>query len=539
MADSSWPAPSAHGHTLLSPMKIVTAAQMQALDRRAIQEAQIPSLTLMENAGAGLVASMEQVFGSLAGRTVTILCGKGNNGGDGFVVARLLKRKRARTRVLLMSQPSSMTGDAKTMFRRFVKVAGAAAVQAYRADERCRAWVNNSQVIVDALLGTGLSAPVEGLYRRAIEAINESGRPVVSADLPSGIHADTGAVMGSAVRAALTVTFAQPKLGLYLGQGMDHAGRIHIVDIGIPRSFEDAVDGKISLLTLGWCRRLLPARPPSAHKGTFGHAGIIAGSVGKTGAAALAANAALRSGTGLVTVATPTSVNDILECKLLEAMTVPMPETKARTLARSGLDRLLSFAQARDAVALGPGLTTHPETVEVMQALIPRLECPSVLDADALNALAGRPALLADCKVAPILTPHPGEMARLEEDASPRSINADRIGTATRFAQRRRVFLILKGARTVVAHPDGRVAVCPTGNPGMATAGSGDVLTGMIVGLLAQKLDPWAAACVGTYYHGLAGDLAAADRGPIGMTAGDIIEHIPYAFTKTTTSVGY
>ncbi len=527
------------GHMLLSPMKIVTAAQMQALDRRAIQEAQIPSLALMEKAGAGLVASMEQVFGSLAGRTVTIVCGKGNNGGDGFVVARLLTRKRARTKVLLMAQPSSMTGDAKTMYRRFVKVAGAAAVQPYRPDERCRAIVNNSQVIVDALLGTGLAAPVEGLYRSAIEAINESGRLVVSADLPSGIHADTGAVMGAAVRAALTVTFAQPKLGLYLGPGIDHAGTIHIADIGIPRSFEEAVDSTISLLTLGECRRLLPARPLSAHKGTFGHAGIIAGSVGKTGAAALAANAALRSGAGLVTVATPASVNDILESKLLEAMTVPMSETKARTLARSGLDRLLSFAQARDAVALGPGLTTHPETVEVMQALIPRLERPSVLDADALNALAGRPALLADCKVPPILTPHPGEMARLEEDASPRSINADRIGTASRFARRRRVFLILKGARTVVAHPDGRVAVCPTGNPGMATAGSGDVLTGMIVGLLAQKLEPWAAACVGTYFHGLAGDLAAADQGPIGMTAGDIIEHIPYAFTQTTTAVGY
>ncbi len=522
-----------------TPMKIVTAAQMQALDRRAIQDAHTPSLTLMEQAGTGLVASMEQVFGTLAGKRVTIMCGKGNNGGDGLVVARLLKRKQAHPHVLLMAQPSTITGDAKTMYRRLVKVAGAGSVRVYSADERCRALVNTSQVIVDALLGTGLSAPVEGLYRSAIEAINASGVPVVSADLPSGIHADTGSVMGVAVRAALTVTFAHPKLGLYLGAGIDHAGKIHIVDIGIPRSFEDNVESKVSLLTLDECRRRLPNRPLSAHKGTFGHAGIIAGSVGKTGAAALAANAALRTGAGLVTVATPTSVNDILESKLLEAMTVPMPETKARTLARSGLDRLLSFAQARDAVALGPGLTTHPETVEVLQMLIPKLERPSVLDADALNALAGRTSVLADCKVPPILTPHPGEMARLEEDASPRSINADRIGTAARFAQRRRVLLILKGARTVVAHPDGRLAICPTGNPGMATAGSGDVLTGMIVGLLAQQLEPWTAACLGTYFHGLAGDLAAADRGPIGMTAGDIIEHIPYAFTQTAAPRGY
>lgn len=519
-------------------MKVVTAAQMQALDRRTIEEAKVPGQTLMERAGAGLVDVVEQTFGPVAGQPIAVLCGKGNNGGDGLVAARLLARKRAKPIVLLMAEPSALSADAKAMYRRFVKASGAASVQTFRSDERCRALLARSTVIVDALLGTGISAPVAGLYRSAIEAINESGRPVVAADLPSGIHADKGTVLGAAVRAAVTVTFAQPKLGLYLDQGIDHAGAIHIVDIGIPRSFMEALDGTASLLTWGECRNLLPTRLPSSHKGTFGHAGIVAGSVGKTGAAAMAAKAALRTGAGLVTVATPSSVNDILESKLLEAMTVPMPETKARTLARAGLDRLLSFAQARDAVALGPGLTTHPETVELMHALIPRLDRPSVLDADALNALAGRTAMLADCKVPPILTPHPGEMARLEEDTSSQSVNADRIGTARRFAQRRHVVLVLKGARTVVAHPDGRVALCPTGNPGMATAGSGDVLTGMIVGLLAQRLDPWAAACAGTYFHGLAGDLAAAELGPIGMTAGDIIERIPYAFTRTQTPVG-
>ncbi|MEK6525969.1 MAG: NAD(P)H-hydrate dehydratase, partial [Nitrospirota bacterium] len=292
-------------------------------------------------------------------------------------------------------------------------------------------------------------------------------------------------------------------------------------------------------ITMDKVHRLLPQRIPSAHKGTYGHVGIIAGSVGKTGAAALAAKAALRVGTGLVTVATPTSVNDTLEAKLLEAMTVPMPETEARTLARSGLERLVSFANARSAIAVGPGLTTHPETVELIQALIPRLEKPSVLDADALNALAGRTSLLTECKIQPILTPHPGEMARLEEQATPQSINADRIGTATRFAQRRGVILVLKGARTVVAHPDGRAAICPTGNPGMATAGTGDVLTGMIVGLLAQHLSEWDAACAGVYFHGLAGDLAAAQLGPAGMTAGDVIDRIPYALTHAASLVAF
>ena len=514
-------------------MKIVTAAQMQALDRRAITEGHIPSLTLMAHAGASVVAAMEQTFGSLAGKTVAVLCGKGHNGGDGFVVARLLKRKRARVQVLLMTRPADLAGDAKTMHRRFVSAGGASAIHACPSSVKLQKLLGNSDLLVDALLGTGLSAPITGPYRTAIDCINGADRPVTAVDLPSGIHADTGAVLGTAVLATLTVTFALPKLGLYVGPGIDHAGTIHIADIGIPASYAEAVDSRISLITGDETHRLLPTRLPSGHKGTYGHVGLIAGSVGKTGAAALAARAALRVGAGLVTVATPASVNDTLEAKLLEEMTVPMPETTARTLARSGLDLLVTFANARSAVAIGPGLTTHPETVELIQALITRLEKPCVLDADALNALAGRPALLAECKTPLILTPHPGEMARLEEQATPESVNADRIGTASRFAQQRGVILVLKGARTVVAHPNGQVAICPTGNPGMATAGTGDALTGVIVGLLAQGLNVWGAARAGTYFHGLAGDLAAASLGPAGMTAGDLIEQIPHALTQT------
>jgi NAD(P)H-hydrate epimerase len=356
----------------------------------------------------------------------------------------------------------------------------------------------------------------------------------MAVDLPSGIHADTGAVMGSAVMATWTVTFGLPKHGLYLGAGVDHAGEVHIADIGIPPEYVASLATDVALITREEVRELLPPRPRTAHKGTFGHAGIIAGSVGKTGAAAMAGRAALRVGTGLVTVATPSSVNDTLEAKLLEVMTMPMPETKARTLARSGLDRLLLFANARNAIALGPGLTTHPETVDLIHALVPRLEKPAVLDADALNAVAGRVDLLTESKAPLILTPHPGEMARLQEQATPQMINADRVGSATRFARARRVIVVLKGARTVVAHPDGEVAICPTGNPGMATAGTGDVLTGMITGLLAQGLTPWDAARAGTYLHGLAGDLAASYFGTAGMTAGDLIEQIPHAITQTS-----
>lgn len=515
-------------------MKIVTATQMKELDRLTITQARIPGPTLMEAAGTGVASCMEEHFGPLAGRRVTVFCGKGHNGGDGFVVARLLKRKRALVHVLLLNKPTELTGAPKTMYRRLLQVAGKSVVQAPFSPDRVRALLGTSHLVVDALLGTGLSSPVTGVYQVTIDLINSGGLPVVAVDLPSGLHADTGATLGSAVQATLTVTFGLPKLGLYIGSGIDYAGTVRVWDIGIPSHLIATVSSPYSLITLAETRQRLPLRKLSSHKGTYGHAGIIAGSEGKTGAAALAAKAALRVGTGLVTVATPASANPILEAKLLEAMTTPMPETKERTLALAGLDRLITFANAKTAVAIGPGLTTHPETVELVHALLAKIEKPLVLDADALNALAGRTGTLATCKVPPILTPHPGEMARLDGRGTPQVINENRIGTATRFAKRHGVIVVLKGARTVIAHPDGRVAICPTGNPGMATAGTGDVLTGMLTGFAAQGLGQWEAACAGTFFHGLAGDLAATDLGLAGMTAGDLVDRIPHALTKTT-----
>ena len=415
------------------------------------------------------------------------------------------------------------------MYRRFVGAAGKSAIHLFTSIGHAQPMIRESRIVIDALLGTGMSNDVTGRYAEAIECINTSQCPVVAVDIPSGLHAETGAVMGQAVKASHTVTLGLPKLGLFQGSGIDLAGSVSVVDIGIPSVFIDSVPTKITLMTPDFIKGLLPVRQASHHKGTFGHAGLIAGSVGKTGAATMAAMAALRIGTGLVTVAVPSGVNDIVESKLLEAMTVPMPDTKAKTFARSALDRLSAFAAARTAVAIGPGLSTHPETVDLVQGLIGRLDCPAVLDADALNALAGRASILTACKVPPILTPHPGEMARLDSDATTSSVNLDRIGTAFRFARERGVFVVLKGARTVVAGPDGAAAICPTGNPGMATAGTGDVLTGMIVGLLAQGLRSWDAACAATYLHGLAGDLAASDKGQAGLIARDLIEQIPYA----------
>jgi|CXWL01.1.fsa_nt_gi NAD(P)H-hydrate epimerase len=516
-------------------MKIVTGAEMQSLDRRTITEAHIPSALLMERAGEGIVRHLEEHYGPARGKTITILCGKGNNGGDGLAVARLLRRRRAKVHVVLLTPITELSRDATTMYRRLVRVAGQAATVRFRSADHTRSLLASSDILVDALLGTGLSSEVTGTYREAIELINGAGKPIIAIDLPSGLHADSGAILGQAIRATLTITLGLPKLGLYVGAGIDRVGAIHVVDIGIPSAFVDDIESRTLLLTSDSAFKTLPERQLSAHKGTFGHAGIIAGSVGKTGAAALAAQAALRIGSGLVTVATPSSVNDVLEAKLLEAMTLPLPETKARTLARSGLDRAAAFIQARTAIAIGPGLSTHPETVELVQSLMKYLDRPSVLDADALNALTGRVSLLTECQTPPILTPHPGEMARLEVDATTQSVNADRIGTARRFARERGVFVVLKGARTVIARPDGLVAICPTGNPGMATAGTGDVLTGMIVGLLAQGVPAWDAACAATYFHGSAGDMAAQQLGQAGMLASDLIAQIPYALQRTKT----
>ncbi len=515
-------------------MKLVTAAQMQALDHRTIHEAGVPGSVLMERAGQGVVSAIEKEFGLQRGRSVTVVCGKGNNGGDGFVVARLLRKRGAKARALLLAPTKSLTKDSAVMHRRFVKVAGRASCFSCDSEEQIRAVLADSDLIIDALLGTGLSSEVTGAYRAVIHLMNGSGKPIVAVDIPSGLDADHGSVLGAAVQASMTVTFGLPKLGLYTGAGIDHAGAVTIADIGIPQAYVESVVSRQILLTADQARRAFQTRILSSHKGTFGHVGILAGSVGKTGAAALAALAALRVGAGLVTVATPSRVNDVLEAKLLEAMTFPLPCTEAGTLSQSGFDAALSFMRSRTAMAIGPGLSTHPETVELVLALLPHLDRPSVLDADALNAIASRPTLLSSCKVPPIITPHPGEMARLERAVGTSSMPADRIERARRFAGEHRCLVLLKGARTVIARPDGLVAVNPTGNPGMATAGTGDVLTGMVAGLLAQSIPSWEAACAAVYCHGLAGDLASHELGQPSVLARDVISHIADAFQNVT-----
>jgi len=514
-------------------MWLVTPEQMQELDRQTIQDAKIPGTTLMERAGTGVVTHLLQHFGPVKGKKVVVFCGKGNNGGDGLVVARLLQDKGAHLTVILMAPHKELSKDAQTMYRRLNKKIKPSHILVLPSQETMESLTQDAHILIDGLLGTGLSSSLRGPYSTAITAMNASNAYTVAVDIPSGLDSETGAILGTAIQADLTVTFGYPKIGLYVGNAIDQVGHIEVVDIGIPIEYVKELKPQNHLLTPELVRPLIPRRPQSAHKGTFGHAGIVAGSPGKTGAPALAALGALRAGTGLVTVATPQTVAPIVESKLLEIMALALPETPEHLLGLEAHTVLLRFCEDKSAVGFGPGLGVSASITELLSQLLPQLDIPCVFDADALNNLASHLDIFSRMKQLPILTPHPGEMARLLGTTSSKLINEDRIGIARKFATKHHVILVLKGANTVIADPHGQVAICPTGNPGMASAGMGDVLTGVITGFLAQGLTAWNAARAGVYVHGLAGDLAALTMGEPGLIASDVISAIPHALTQT------
>jgi NAD(P)H-hydrate epimerase len=384
---------------------------------------------------------------------------------------------------------------------------------------------------VDALLGTGLNSEVGGLLRLAIEGINSFKTPVLAVDMPSGLDADTGQPLGAAIKAQVTVTYGWPKIGQIVPPGRDYVGRLWQVDLGIPPPLVREV--KVELADAAEMRALLPPRPFGSHKGTFGHLVVLAGSEGKTGAAALTAEGGLRAGAGLVTAGVPASLNDILEVKLTEAMTLPLPEAPgARALGVEALSPLLDFAADKTAVALGPGLGTLTATQELVRQLVRVLPQPLVIDADGVNALVGRPDLLKQAAGPRLLTPHPGEMARLLNCTS-KEVQAARLDAVREAAARYGAILVLKGAQTVVADPEGRLSINPTGNPSLASGGTGDVLTGLLGGFLAQGLSPWDAARLGVFLHGLAADYLAADTGR-GLIAGDLLAIFPEVLTEFT-----
>src|SRR6266850_1563 len=464
---------------------------MRGVDARAVADLGIPGPTLMENAGRGaaeaLLAALPERGLRPRGLRVAIVCGRGGNGGDGFVVARRLKRVGARPDVLLTTPPDALRGDAALKYQELRR----AGIVARLVEDAAKVVpvLQRADVIVDALLGTGAHGAPAPLVAALIEAINASGRPVVALDVPSGLPADGAAPEGPVVRAWLTPTFAAAKLALVLGPGVELAGRVSDVPTFVLESSDVAP--------------LFPRRPRDVHKGTYGHLLVVAGSLGKTGAAALCARGALRSGVGLVTVATAASAQPTVAALSLEAMTEPLPETAAHTLAVKAREPLASLTEARDAVAIGPGLGLDHETRGLARDLVGTLARPMVVDADALTALADHLHMLRGVHAARVLTPHPGEMARLIGGTID-DVQRDRLGVARTFATTHGVYLVLKGARTLIAEPDGRVLINPTGNPGMASGGTGDVLTGIIGALLARGIDAAHAAPAGVYLHRLA-----------------------------------
>ncbi|MHB8917390.1 MAG: NAD(P)H-hydrate dehydratase [Desulfocucumaceae bacterium] len=508
-------------------MKVVTAQEMRDIDQRAMSEFKIPGLVLMENAGIRVAQAVLEKMAGVQGKTVTIFAGKGNNGGDGLVAARHLFNTGADVKVLLMDSPEKITGDAGVNLDIWRRMGQKVYTVTQKDDfNAVRLFLVKTDIIIDAIYGTGFRGPVKEYAGRIIEAINACEKPVVAVDIPSGVEADTGIVNGLCIRANLTVTFGLPKVGLLLEPGASFAGELRTVDISLPFPLLNDDGLKCNLIEKNLVRGLLPFRPNSSHKGDYGRVLLIAGSRGMAGAACLAAGAAARAGAGLVTLAVPGGIYEPVAAKLTEVMTSPVPETAEGTLSKEALPLIQGMLEKADVLALGPGMSTHPETVEAIQSIISFCPVPTVLDADGLNACIGKTDLFKRFRKPLILTPHPGEMARLC-GLPVDSIQRDRLQAARKWSSSWGAVVVLKGARSIIASPEGIAFINTTGNPGMATGGSGDVLTGIIAGLLAQGMEASGAAAAGVYLHGMAGDSAAREKGMMGLVAGDILQALP------------
>ncbi len=509
--------------------RLVTGAQMARIDRGAIERG-VSGVQLMECAGRGGARVLGDLVNGFPGKRIVVLCGKGNNGGDGFVIADLAASAGASVSAFLLASEDQVRGDARHHLDRARKN-GLEIAEIRDSNDlgRISHALSGASAAVDALLGTGIRGGPRGLVAGAIETLRDVSCPILAVDVPSGLDADTGRTDGPCAGATCTVTFGQPKVGQLFYPGRALCGTLYCVDIGLPQAAVDAENVNVQLIAAHGGAPLLPRRSPDAHKGDCGRVVILAGSMGFTGAAALSAQGALRSGAGLVRVGVPESLNDILEVKLTEAMTHPLPEVrKPRCLAlraRGEIQRLVADA---DCVALGPGLGTHRETVQLVRRIVHDIQAPLVLDADGINALAGAADNLKMRAAPTVVTPHPGEFARLT-GLGHEAIRSDPIGSAQTLAGEADVIVILKGAPTVVAVPGGRTYVNPSGNAGMASGGSGDVLTGILAALLGQGMDPETAACLGVYVHGLAGDLCAERSCEAGLIAGDIAAALPRA----------
>ena len=523
--DGTWPLVSAH--------------QMRALDSYTIEQAHVSADVLMESAGRAVVDALLSRFGALLREPqadILVVCGRGNNGGDGLVVARHLHLLGVRVRAVLVGDRKNLSQETALNWRRAEAVGVPLSLGPAALPEE--------GLVVDALFGTGLSRELEGEAAGWVDVINQASSErlrIVSIDIPSGIHGDTGQVLGCAVAADLTVTLGCAKTGLVLEPGREHSGQLAVARIGIvdalPAAEADPTGAECDMWSTWAAARRLPHRPAEGHKGRFGHTLVVAGSEGKAGAAALSATAALRAGAGLVTLACPRGLAESLDAKLTEVMVAPFPEVGRAQLAASGLKEILALAEDRDVLALGPGLGTHPETVALVLGLITESSIPLVVDADGLNALVGSLPALRSREGAAVLTPHPGEAARLLETSAAK-INADRLGAARELSRQAGAIVLLKGAGSVIAAPEGRSRINPTGGAYLAAAGTGDVLTGMVAAFLGQGMDAMEAATLAAFLHGDAADRLAQRRGESGLLAGEIGEELPACMQALRTERG-
>ena len=510
-------------------MKVLTSAQMKNIDKTAIEDIGIAGPILMENAGLRILEEIRTRFPDINKEKVVIIAGKGNNGGDGLVVARHLFNQGCDPCVLLLASKREVRGDAALNLRiaekTGVKINEVPSIKEWKTQKKN---ISQSTLLLDAIFGTGLAKPAHGIYATVINDINKSKAYKIAVDIPSGLSSDTFQIIGPCVKADLTVTLAAPKIAHIFPPAEAYVGELVVADISVPPFLFDDDKLKVELVERQTFLPYFKKRRKGTHKGTYGHLFILSGSLGKTGAAIMAAKAALKMGAGLVTVGTPESCLPIVARSIVELMTEPLPETSEKTLSFEALKKITTLVKAKDALMVGPGISTHPSTSELVLSLVPKLSLPVVFDADALNIFASKPGILKSLPRHAILTPHPGEFARLL-NLSTQDVVERKLELAPQFAEKYGVYLVLKGYRTITATPEGKVFINSTGNPGMATAGSGDVLSGMIASMIMQEKNMLEAILAAVYVHGLSGDIGAERLGEKTLTAGNIITYLPSA----------
>lgn len=508
-------------------MRLVTAEEMRLADRLAMEDFGIPGMVLMENAGQAVVQEAEKMLGSFEGKKAAIFCGGGNNGGDGLVVARHLHNRGCEVRLYFLNDPEVFRGDALANYQ-ILNNMGVSSFQLTEGSRlnvaRMALW--SSDIAIDAIFGTGLRDDVRDVTLSVINMINESDTPVISCDIPSGLNSTTGQPLGGAVKADVTVTFGYAKIGMMLPAARAYVGRLVVADISLPRQIEDSLKSRRELINADFVKRWLPERNPDAYKGDFGHIAVVAGSPAMPGAAILAARGALKAGAGRVTAALPSACRTAFTAQLPESMLLNTMDNENGGFSINEIDKIVSFPA--DAWMIGPGMGRDQLTLDFIRNIIPKLGAPAVLDADALFAICGHLRLLKKAQAPLVITPHAGEMAKLL-GVNVEDVLSNRVTVAEGFARQTNVVVVLKGAGTVVATPEGRVFINSSGNPGMATGGSGDVLAGMIATLLAQGMVPAVAAACAVWLHGTAGDLAVEQNSMAGLVAGDIVEAVPAA----------